>query len=229
MNSNHWVRSGGLYAVLATLALCGNFWLTTAMAAEPEFVGILAIAEEEDVAKALGLTDQQKSNLLKVIDRREDEALELALELRDLSLDEREKRLAPFRQESEKQGLAVLTEEQVKLLQEIAARRPVAAPPSTPAVADVTETAHPARTSDRSKGPFYVRSKKPSDSAHAAVDPAVDPDTPPTDAVADDTASDKPTTMQFNFHHQPWKAVRLISAKNNYSYGHTPYWRNISV
>ena len=60
------------------------------VAAEPEFVGVLALAVEAEVAVKLALTDQQREDLEELIDQRESQALELALQLKDAPPAERE-------------------------------------------------------------------------------------------------------------------------------------------
>ncbi|NQU24931.1 MAG: hypothetical protein HQ567_26910 [Candidatus Nealsonbacteria bacterium] len=235
MNTNHRARSAGVCVVLATLVLCGSSWHSTAAAAEPEIVGILAIAMEDDVATALDLDDEQKSKLQDVIYAREDDSLELALKFEDLSLAERWKQFAPFRLESEKLGLAVLTAEQVKMLRGIVARRPDAAPTSSPVApkesvpateaagnvdgasadevprstpidANVGEPSDPTPATERPRGPFYMPPDKPAGASDAA-DAAADPVVPAADAVPAEAADGKPVTLQFNFNHQPWKTV----------------------
>jgi len=88
-------------------------------AAEPELVGVLALLVEGDVAEQLELTDAQMEKLLDVIDERETGALELILQIKDLPPQQRREKLAPYRAESEKLGLAVLTDEQRGKLTEI--------------------------------------------------------------------------------------------------------------
>jgi len=94
-----------------------------AQAAESEFVGVLTLAVENDVAEQLKLTAAQKQKLLELIDARENEALELALELKDLSPAERAERLAPFRRQSESRGLAILDPPQRVRLEQIRLQR----------------------------------------------------------------------------------------------------------
>lgn len=88
-------------------------------AAEAQFVGVLAIAVEEQAAKALGLSDEVRAKLLALIDSREREALKLTYEIRDLPAAEVARRLVPFVAESERQGLELLTLEQRAKLNQI--------------------------------------------------------------------------------------------------------------
>jgi type II secretory pathway component GspD/PulD (secretin) len=94
----------------------------SALAAEPEFVGVLALAVEPEVAQELQLSEEQVRGLQKVIDQRESEVAEIALQVKDLPYDERQEKLGPFREESEKQGLALLNEKQREGLEGIRAR-----------------------------------------------------------------------------------------------------------
>jgi type II secretory pathway component GspD/PulD (secretin) len=106
--------------VLASAALA---CATLSKAAEPDFVGVLALAVEDEVARKITLSEGARAKLLEVIDRRETEALEIVLEIRDLPLSQRAARLAPFRAESERQGLALLTERQRRQLRAIQVSR----------------------------------------------------------------------------------------------------------
>ncbi|MGC3967648.1 MAG: hypothetical protein QM775_09835 [Pirellulales bacterium] len=59
-------------------------------AADQEFVGVLALAAEKDVAEQLKLSDEQKKKLLDLVERRESEVLDIALKLRNAPPAERE-------------------------------------------------------------------------------------------------------------------------------------------
>ena len=125
---------------IAVFALALGAMLTfagaPAVAAEEECVGTLALAVQDDVAVQLKLTGEQKSKLMEVIDRRESEAVGPAMQLRSLSAKERAEKLAPFRKESEAQGLAILTPEQRAKLEKIRIRRLGMASLAEPAVVD---------------------------------------------------------------------------------------------
>ena len=91
-----------------------------ATGAEPEFVGVLALAIEDEVAQRLGLSPDQTEALVKLIDARENvDALELALKLKDVPAAKRQEQLAPFRRESERRGLELLSPEQRRKLEQI--------------------------------------------------------------------------------------------------------------
>ncbi len=101
-----------LASCLVLLAALGS-----ARAADPAFVGILATAVEPDVVKHLELSDEVKGKLLELIDKREQEVQELALN-KELPPEERATKLAEFVAESEKQGLALLSDDQRTKLQQ---------------------------------------------------------------------------------------------------------------
>lgn len=112
-----WLRAVAVLLAISVLflqALAG-----TGTAAEPEFLGRVALLAEPEVAVRLDLTETQQEQVLALIDQREQDALELALGLKDLPAAAREERLAPFRAESERKGLALLTEPQRRLLESL--------------------------------------------------------------------------------------------------------------
>jgi type II secretory pathway component GspD/PulD (secretin) len=92
----------------ASLGISG----TAAWGADSAFVGVLATAVEPDAAKALGLSGEVREKLIKLVDEREVEATNLALEIKDLPAAERTARLQPFVAESERLGMELLTDEQ---------------------------------------------------------------------------------------------------------------------
>src|SRR5690606_3640630 len=79
----------------------------TTQAQDPTFVGVISLAVEKDVADKIGLSDEVRAQLQDLVMEREDAALELAQEIKDLPLEERNARLAPFVKESEEKGLAL--------------------------------------------------------------------------------------------------------------------------
>ena len=95
----------------------------SAVAADREFVGVLALAVDRAVADELQLTDEQRQKLSTLIERRENEVLELALSLRQADAPEREAKLGPFRQASEAEGLKLLDDRQRALLEQVRLRR----------------------------------------------------------------------------------------------------------
>lgn len=106
-------------AILCLFFLVSVETAISASAAEADFVGRLAMAVEGDVAGEIGLTDETKSKLVELINRRVDEAQELVLEIKDLPGDQRDKRMSEFVAESEKQGFALLSDDQKSKLNQI--------------------------------------------------------------------------------------------------------------
>ena len=104
--------------LLASFAASLAF-LSATRAADPAFVGVLSLTADEDVAKELELSQEVRGKLAALIDARETEVADLALEIKDLPAAERTARLAPFVAESEKQGLALLSDEQKTKLEQI--------------------------------------------------------------------------------------------------------------
>ncbi|MCI0358388.1 MAG: hypothetical protein L0211_07895, partial [Planctomycetaceae bacterium] len=100
----------GLALVLGGLPVAG--------AADPTFVGVLSLVVEPDVAKELGLSDEVKGQLVALIDKREQEVLPLATN-KEMPVEERNSKLAEFVAESEKQGLALLSDEQKSKLAQL--------------------------------------------------------------------------------------------------------------
>lgn len=113
-----WLGCGIVLAAVACLSLAAG-----AAAADPAFVGKLALAVDPGVSAELGLSDEVKTKLIALIDARENEALELVAEIKDLPQAEREAKLAPFVAESEKQGQELLSEEQRTKLSQLSVAR----------------------------------------------------------------------------------------------------------
>ncbi len=129
-------RARPVVALLLVLVVALVPGWCAARAAAPELVGILALAADEEVARELGLSDEQQAQLLDLIDQREGQAVDLVVQLRDLGPEEQEARLAPFREESEGLGLALLSAEQRRALERIRIRRLGLAALGEPAVAE---------------------------------------------------------------------------------------------
>lgn len=94
-----------------------------ATAGDPQFAGVMAYVEEPAIATELGLSAEQKDQLLKMLEERERDALELAAELKGLEAAERNSKLAAFAGETVKLGSAILTPPQLAQLNRIALRR----------------------------------------------------------------------------------------------------------
>jgi len=129
------ISSSATAAALSVLVLIVTIG-QTAWAADPAFVGTLALAVEEDVTVQLGISDEVKARLLKLIDDREAQALDLAMQIKDLTPEQRSARLRPFAAESERLGMAMLTEEQRRRLGEIRIARAGLITLAEPAIAE---------------------------------------------------------------------------------------------
>ena len=97
--------------------------VTMAASAEPEFVGMLAIAVEEDVAKRIGLDEPQRQRLQELIENRENAVTKLRTELKNLSNEDEQIRLAEFRHESEAKGKELLKPDQWESLRRVWLKR----------------------------------------------------------------------------------------------------------
>jgi type II secretory pathway component GspD/PulD (secretin) len=89
-------------------------WLVTA--ADPAFVGKLALIADPEVAKELDLTDDVKKKLMDLIDKREQEAIGVVAKLKGQPAAKQAEALAPFVAESEKMGKALLDDTQLAKL-----------------------------------------------------------------------------------------------------------------
>ncbi len=87
-----------------------------ATAADPAFVGKLALITDPEVAKELGLTDDTKKQLMELIDKREKEAIGVVAKLKGQPVAKQAETLAPFVAESEKLGKALLDDAQLAKL-----------------------------------------------------------------------------------------------------------------
>ncbi len=103
-----------LLALLMLVAL-----VSSPQAADPAFVGSMALLTEDGAVRQLELTAEQKDAISRLIERRESEALELAIAAKQLDPAERQRRQAEFVSESERQGLELLTEPQRELLNKL--------------------------------------------------------------------------------------------------------------
>ncbi len=88
-------------------------------AADPAFVGVLALATNDATAQRLGLSDEVKEQLRKLVEQRENAAIDLALSIKDLPPEERARRLAPFVEESERLGMQLLSMKQRSTLSQL--------------------------------------------------------------------------------------------------------------
>ncbi len=97
--------------------------LQPATAADPAFVGVLALAIEDDVAREIGLTPEVHDKLKKLVARRENEAVDFVLQIRELPPEVRAERIREYATKIEREGLALLSLDQRSKLEQIRIRR----------------------------------------------------------------------------------------------------------
>ncbi len=97
--------------------------LQPVIAADPTFVGVLALAIEDDVAREIGLTPEVHDKLKKLVARRENEAVDFVLQIRELPPEIRAERIREYATKIEREGLALLSLEQRSKLEQIRIRR----------------------------------------------------------------------------------------------------------
>lgn len=114
-------NSFSLRLILAGALLAGSLIAThrTAAGADAEFVGILSLLEDPKVAAQLELSEEVAGKLKALISQREDAAGELVLASKELEPAERAAKIAKFAAESEKLGLALLSDEQKTKLSQL--------------------------------------------------------------------------------------------------------------
>ena len=181
------------------------FWLMLgpipvafAQAGLPELAGVLQLVLEDEVAKELQLTDEQRAAVQKIVDERETDGLPLALKVKNDPPEERAAALASFREDTVRQGLKVLSDEQREKLAELeqAKSNPLYAMPSAGGGASAETELQPvadpendgARREDASGDDGAEGSAAPKDSAVGV----------PADAEG---------MLTFNFRYQAWEDV----------------------
>ncbi len=111
------------FIALLRPVICGLIlaaaWAGLAPAADPAFVGKLALIVDPEVAKELGLSDETKKKLIELIDKREQEAIALVAKLKSQPQAKQAEALAPFVAESEKYGKALLDDNQWAKLEKL--------------------------------------------------------------------------------------------------------------
>ena len=112
-------RSSAFSLALAVVLLTA----TALRAADPAFVGVLALATDDAVAQRLGLSDEVKQQLRQLVEKRMNAATSIVLSIKDLPPEERARRLEPFVQESERLGMELLTIEQRSKLSQLKLQR----------------------------------------------------------------------------------------------------------
>src|SRR5689334_18336089 len=106
-----WRLASSVLIVLGVAA-----WAT---AADSMFVGKLALLEDPEVAKELGLADDTKAKLKELINNREKEAIDKVAKLKGQPQAKQFQEMAPFAAESEKLGMALLTDAQIAKLDKL--------------------------------------------------------------------------------------------------------------
>ncbi|QDU76169.1 Bacterial type II/III secretion system short domain protein [Bremerella volcania] len=114
---NHPYRALAFAFSLAVLT--ASFHFANLNAADPTFVGSLAIALEDEAASELQLSDEVRMKLKTLAYEREKQALDLALELKGATPEEKQAKLDAYVAESEKQAMALLTPEQQEKLKKL--------------------------------------------------------------------------------------------------------------
>ncbi len=109
MNSNCWLKSA---FILALTLFSSSLTAARMGAADPEWVGVLALAVQPDAAKELGLTAEQLESLQKLISSREAEALVIASAMRKLPPAERSIRMRELVRELEQKAYGELSIQQ---------------------------------------------------------------------------------------------------------------------
>jgi type II secretory pathway component GspD/PulD (secretin) len=87
--------------------------------ADETFLGAISLLDDPQVASQLDLSAETAAKLKELVDARESAAIELTLSIKNLPADERSAKLAEFRDESESQGLALLSADQQTKLKQI--------------------------------------------------------------------------------------------------------------
>ncbi|MEO0529867.1 MAG: secretin N-terminal domain-containing protein [Planctomycetota bacterium] len=160
-------------------------------AAESEMVGLLAVAIEPAVAEQLQLSDEQRQQLIELVDQREMKGFSRAMKLAKKPREERVVAFADFRAESERLAMAMLTPEQADQLRTIAAGRDDAA------LEPVELTADDADDAKQDEGTEAMPKASP------AARPLSGQDTTPPPTSADSSDG----KLSFNFQQQPWDEV----------------------
>jgi len=114
---NHPYRA--LAFIFSLAVLTASFHFANLNAADPTFVGSLAIALEDQAASELQLSDEVRIKLKTLAYEREKQALDMALELKGASPEEKQAKLDAYVAESEKQTMALLTPEQQEKLKKL--------------------------------------------------------------------------------------------------------------
>ncbi|PQO25420.1 hypothetical protein C5Y96_24065 [Blastopirellula marina] len=121
----HWLNNPyrALAFAFSFAVVAANYHFAALNAADPTFVGALAIALEDQAANELQLSDEVRVKLKTLAYEREKQALDMALELKGASPEEKQAKLDAYVAESEKQAMALLTPEQQQKLEKLKVKK----------------------------------------------------------------------------------------------------------
>lgn len=217
---------------LLTIGFCLG-WLFPCLpagAAMPELVGVVELLTQDETAQSLELTDDQISKLKNLADQREMDGLDAAIDASRLPAEEQNAKLAPFRLESEKQGLAILSDSQQAKLSELLADNDnplydtvdkILARPAQPAEAPEPTAEEPKPAAEASEPAAEATEAATDEPAPSSEDTTSEADaTEPAPMTPGATATDEPAAEQpaqpeplgdgkltFSFRFQPWPDV----------------------
>lgn len=121
--------------IFSLAVLTASFHFASLNAADPTFVGSLALVLEDETANELQLSDEVRGKLRTLAYEREKQALDMALELKGASPEEKQAKLDAYVAESEKQAMALLTPEQQEKLEKLKVKQAGLASILDPAIA----------------------------------------------------------------------------------------------
>jgi type II secretory pathway component GspD/PulD (secretin) len=189
-------------SLCCSLTLIGSLLVAGARAAEPELVGLLALAVKEDVAKELGFSAELQKSLLDLADKREMGGVGQALAAQSLERDARLAKLAPYRAESEAQMFALLSDEQRAKLEALREKQSDAAFKTTV----WSDGAEPVQESEAKPEEPAVEPPSPNQSGPNDSEPRND-ELPVHNAVETAKPQAANGKLTINFRFQPWKEV----------------------
>lgn len=191
--------------LLLSLLLCPASALF-AQAGMPELVGVLQLVLKDDVASELQLTADQRAALQKIVDDRETEGAPHALKAKDATPDERARTLAPFREETVRQGLRVLSDEQRAKLAALEQTKsnPLYALPSAEGK-PTGDMAHPPEADQERDSPRRGDQRRGDREDASVIEESEEP--APSKRSTVGMPADADGMLTFNFRYQPWEDV----------------------
>ncbi len=178
----------------SSLALIALLLATGARSAEPELVGLLALAVKPEVAKELGFSAELQKSLLDLADKREMGGVGQALAAQSLEREARLAKLAPYRAESEAQMFALLSDEQRAKLEALRDEQADAAFKKSVWSDEANTDSQPKSSTAKSPEP-PTQDETQSRELQPAQLPIPSPQPPPSGKLT------------INFRFQPWKEV----------------------